>query len=506
MLSKRSIMALCTFILTVGSIVGCSGGSIPKQGENDGKTAESNQAPFEISMAIEQVGDIPSKGNEIEKSIEAYTNTKLNIQWIPLSTFNDKINVMIASNELPKLLRVKYNPTVKTSIQSGLFWEIGPLLKEYKNLSAQNPMHFSNLAVDGKLYGVPAFRDMGRATLFYRKDYMDALGLKLPVNLDDWYTVLKALAQNDPDKNGKNDTIGMVLWKTYNDGENSVLNRLSVNQGAPNRWAVENGKFIPAYSTKEFTDVLKLFRRLYTEKLLNQDFAVLEYEDAKKLFFQGRSAFNINAGANGKSFQQLLSNTDPKAVFDMAALTGPQGIKLPGETGSDGFFLIPKSAVKTEAELKQLLAFLDKLMDPEMSKLILRGVEGKHFVKTADNKTEWKDYSLFIKEVKPYKDNLTAFEGYNVPDLLDTPIGEKSVKLERENAKYMVHNPALTLNSTTYVERGKELEQMIQDAQTKFIMGKIDEAGWQAEIEKWRKSGGDKMAQEYEQDYARMKK
>ncbi|MNP86675.1 Lipoprotein LipO precursor [compost metagenome] len=57
-----------------------------------------------------------------------------------------------------------------------------------------------------------------------------------------------------------------------------------------------------------------------------------------------------------------------------------------------------------------------------------------------------------------------------------------------------------------YSGRGKELEQMITDAETKFIMGKIDEAGWKTEIDKWKKAGGDKLMEEYKTDYLKSRK
>jgi putative aldouronate transport system substrate-binding protein len=69
----------------------------------------------------------------------------------------------------------------------------------------------------------------------------------------------------------------------------------------------------------------------------------------------------------------------------------------------------------------------------------------------------------------------------------------------------VVTNPALTLNSKTYSEKGEELDTMIRDAQTKFIMGKIDEAGWQSEMENWRRAGGDKLMEEYTAEYAKRK-
>ncbi|CAG7649482.1 extracellular solute-binding protein [Paenibacillus allorhizosphaerae] len=505
MTANKSVALLGAAVIAAGAMTGCAGGGQgkPAAGSNG---ASQDSAPFPITMAVTQVGDIPAKGSEIEQAIEKYTNTKLDIQWIPSAAYDEKINVMIASSELPKLLKVKYVPTIISSIESGLFWEIGPYLKDYKNLSAQDPQYYDNIKVGGKLYGIPTYRDIGRGAIVYRQDWLDNLGLKPPTTLDEWYNVLKAMTLNDPDRNGKNDTYGMVLSKKYNDGVASLTTRIAVSQGAPNKWAVENGKFIPEFVTKEYTDVLKLFKRLYDEKLINQDFAVFDDSEVEKVYDAGRAGVRVAVAQNAKSMQDRLVKNVPSGVFDVMSPTGPKGVRVSGESGNNGFFVIPKSTVKTEAELKKVLAFLDKMMDEPMSTLQMRGVEGKHYVKADGNKTEYKDFSAFQREVKPYRDNLLNIEGYNVAPLKDTPLGDKGNLLAKEGTKHAVPNPALTLPSGTYSERGKELEQMINDAQTKYIMGKIDDAGWQAEIEKWRKAGGDKVIKEYEEAYAKVNK
>ncbi|WP_159881910.1 extracellular solute-binding protein [Paenibacillus puerhi] len=468
-----------------------------------------NQGPLQLSIAISQVGDIPAKGNAVEQAIEKYTNTKLDIQWIPSSAYNDKINVMLASNEMPKLLRVTQGPTVVNAIESQLFWEIGPYLKEFKNLSAQNQQFYENIAVEGKIYGLPLYRNMGRGANVFRKDWMDKLQLAYPKTLDEWYNVLKALTLNDPDGNGKNDTYGMILHKTYNQGTASILTRFGVMNGGVNKWGVDkDGNFTPEFVTPEFMDVLKMFRRLYAENLLNQDFAVLDATEAEKWFDTNRVGMRFGVATNGKSQQDRLSKTNPSAVVDVASFEGPQGIRIASENGNNGFFVIPKSSVKTEAELKRVIGFLDKLMDPEMSTLLLRGIEGTHFANTSDGRTEFvgDGFNIFQREVKPYRDNLTVLEGYNVKSLKDVPIGEKGTKMESDGIKYIVSNPALTLKSATFSERGQELDQLIMDAQTKFIMNKIDEAGYQEEVNKWKKTGGDKIIAEYKESYLKSKK
>ncbi|MEI7027925.1 extracellular solute-binding protein [Paenibacillus sp. y28] len=496
MKKTKWISTLTALVLTGSIIAGC--GTKGSEAEN----AAEGSGPLDISIGMTQVGDIPAAGNEVEQAIEKYTNSKLNIQWIPNAAYEDKINIMLASNEMPKLLKVQYNPNIISSMQSDLFWEVGPYLKDYKNLSAQDSQFFDNIKVDGKIYGVPVFSEIARAAIVYRKDWLDSLGMPLPKTLDDWYNVVKAMTLNDPDKNGKADTNGTLLFKKYNEGQYSLTTRFAVAMGAPNKWAVDkDGNFTAEFETKEYTDVMKFYKRLYDDGLINKDFAAFDSTEADKQYDAGRVGLKVAVANTAKSQQDRLSKTDPKAVVDVAPLEGPNGLRVAGQTGNSGIYVIPKGTVKTEAEVKRLLKFLDQLMDPDMATLLMRGIENKHFVKTTDNKTEFTDFTAFQREVKPYRDNFPYIEGYNVLPQKDVAIGEKGQAVTKEIAKHVVPNPALTLISATYNERGKELEQMIVDAQTKFIMGKLDEAGYMAEIEKWNKSGGQKIKEEYKAYY-----
>jgi putative aldouronate transport system substrate-binding protein len=193
--------------------------------------------------------------------------------------------------------------------------------------------------------------------------------------------------------------------------------------------------------------------------------------------------------------------------MDAAPVEGPSGRRLPGEPGNAGLWAIPKATVKTEAEMKKVLAFIDKLMDPKMATLLVKGVEGTHWADKGEF-TEVLNRDADAKEVKPYRDTFpNRNENYNIAKKAKQPdLFRKNSQIGAENEQYIVPNPAHNLLSSTYSERGKELEQMITDAETKFIMGKIDEAGWQAEVEKWKKAGGEKLMQEYKEAYEKSKK
>lgn len=496
---KKWALGLCSILVVSGVLAGCGGGQ--EEGGAPEQSAAPDNEPLVVTMALNQAGDIPAKGNKIEQALMELTNTKLDIQWIPQSTYDEKVSVMIASNEMPKIMKVNYVPLIISSIESGMFWEVGPYLKDYPNLAAQNEQHYNNISVDGKIYGVPLFRDIGRAAYNYRKDWLEQLGLELPVTLEDWYNVQKAMVTQDPDGNGKQDSYGLVLEKQYNNGHSALLTRIAVSIGGVNRWGIVDGKMTPEILTPEYNDVLKLFRRMYAEKLINQDFAVLDSSEVGKFFDTGKAGLANSVAGAVKSQQDRLLATEPDGVVDNAPFTGPDGIRLAGEPGHNGFLAIPKSAVKTEAEVKQLLGFLDALMDEPSATLLMRGIEGEHFTYTDDDRTEFLDFTTYQREVKPYRDNLPQLEGYNVKVLKDTPLGEKGAKMAKENAQYAIPNVGLTLNSPTSRERGQELDQMINDAMTKYIMGVIDDAGLQKEVDNWLKSGGQKVIDEFQASY-----
>ncbi|SFS53457.1 extracellular solute-binding protein [Paenibacillus sp. 453mf] len=489
LLSGACILSLSTTLL----LAGC--------GTSDhGSAAVDGDGPFPISMAIVQVGEIPESG-DVEKAIEEYTNTDLSIQWVPSSAYDEKVSVMIASNEMPMIMKLNYVPIVISALQSSLFWELGPYIDDYPNLKAQDPNHYNNISVEGKIYGIPLFRDMGRASYNYRSDWLETLGMELPDNLEEWYELQKAMVEKDPDGNGKDDTYGFVLDKGYNTGHSAVTTRLAVSIGGVNKWGLVDDKITPEFMTSQYVDVLDMFRRMYAEGLINQDFAVMDGTETGKLFDSGRAGLGNAVAQALKSQYERLTATDPSYVVDNAAWTGPEGIRLAGEPGHNGFLAIPKQAVKSEEELKRVLEFMNALLDESSSTLLMRGVKDVHYKETEDGRTEFIDFALFQQQVKPYRDNLLNIEGYHVKPLKDTPQGEKGTAMAKENAKYVVPNISLTLTSATYMERGNELDLLISDAQTKYIMGQIDEAGWQAEVDKWLKAGGSQVIEEFQASY-----
>ena len=67
---------------------------------------------------------------------------------------------------------------------------------------------WSTMIYNGKNYGVAQPMNQSPMAMFWRKDWLDKLGLEVPETLEEYEEVLTAFVEQDPDGNGKKDTAG----------------------------------------------------------------------------------------------------------------------------------------------------------------------------------------------------------------------------------------------------------------------------------------------------------
>jgi putative aldouronate transport system substrate-binding protein len=96
-------VALTTFLAGCGDQGASSATKAPT-------ATEATKEPLKLSMMnMYYSAEPPKADNEAIKLIEAHTNTKLDITWVPNSAYNDKINATIAGGELPKIMMIASN-------------------------------------------------------------------------------------------------------------------------------------------------------------------------------------------------------------------------------------------------------------------------------------------------------------------------------------------------------------------------------------------------------------
>ncbi|MGI8387550.1 extracellular solute-binding protein [Robertmurraya sp. P23] len=134
-------------------------------------------------------------------------------------SFAEKLKLAVASKqELPDFIWVMDEQLITMLIESGLVLESGEAFDKYasdtyKAALAEAPEAWHPYMADGKKYGVPnlAENQTSQPVLWIRQDWLDKLGLQAPTTLQELEVVMEAFATQDPDGNGKNDTIPLGI-------------------------------------------------------------------------------------------------------------------------------------------------------------------------------------------------------------------------------------------------------------------------------------------------------
>ncbi|MDF2964083.1 MAG: hypothetical protein K0S39_5818 [Paenibacillus sp.] len=503
---SKYMLGLAGSILVTSALAGCSSNPGPAASDNkpQGNTPATEVKPFAITMMNLSVLSEPPKDNDpIITAVEKLTNTDLQIQWVPNGTYDEKVNATIASGQLPMVLLVSTPAPshIKNAMRSGQFWEIGAYLKDYPNLEkALNPQVLKSTMVGGKAYSINRARSLVGDGMIYRTDWLNKLGMKPPTTLDEMYEVIKAFATKDPDGNGKADTLGLAEEKSVR-GFKFIL----AATGGGNVWEVKDNKIVPAHESKAYVDAMNWYKRLYQEKLINQDFAITER--VQNIDNGNKGLFGFRLGDNDFITRHTeLFKLNPNAELDTSSiLKGVNGTKLLMDTGMSGGFVIPKQTVKSEAELKRILQYFDKLSTKEGQNIFEWGIEGVHYSvkdgkadRTPEQSVKYAAEVIQMQQAMQIADGSGAMEG-----TLDKYTAKyKAAKKEAAaNPNNFIVNPAAAYNSPTYDQKRTQLDKIINDARVKYIMGEMDEKGWKQALESWQKAGGDKVLEELNKEY-----
>lgn len=501
-LNKRIWIPALAVLLVVGAAAAIL---IPGRSREpaDG-TAPSGQPGHAVSIMLPlHQATQPPEG--LIREIQNRMGYSLEIKWIPDEVYSNRLLNNLESKENSQVIFVK--PTdltaIKNAIRSDMFWNIGPYLDHYPNLRTLEQSSARLMTLDGKIYGLFNERPESRQGIIIRKDWLNNLGLTEPKTLDELYRVLKAFTEQDPDGNGKPDTVGLT---DRNDLYYGAFKTLSSYFGTPNGWVLSGGKLTPEFATQEYLNTMNYMKRLYKEQLVNTDFPVTSKSVQRYRLITGKAGVYIGSLADAPRLLEETRQVNPSADFTVLnRIEGPKGYGIWSVSGNGGMFFFSKKNLKTEQQLRDALAFFDRTMEPDISNLLFYGIENTHYI-LKNGMVSYKDNAMHIRanaEVLPLSSLLVSTVNNpklykRDPDSTDPLLNEVN-KLIEDNARMLIENPTVGLSSSTYDARNVELDFIINNATYNFILGKIDENGFKQEISNWMQKGGSAVIQELEE-------
>jgi putative aldouronate transport system substrate-binding protein len=329
------------------------------------------------------------------KEYEKMTN--VNIEWedVPAEGFDERKNLLFASNELPDAFyKAGITPLEAVRYGSGGMLipledlieahapNISALFKEYPAIRA------SITAPDGHIYALPAIVTLssGRTDKHWLNTaWLQTLNMGVPETTDQLLEVLRAFRDNDPNGNGQQDEIPMSGWDL-----NGVLKGLSGSWGLVRQMDyninIENDQVKIWMTDERYKAFLQYLNQLYTEGLLDRDVFTHKAADYVAKMADGNLGFFHNQASD--PFASKKNN-----FTGISPVQGPQGDQFANAAPvarDFGTFAISSVNKHPEATIR----WIDYFYSEQGATFLRYGVDGETFTYQTDGKPEYTDAVL----------------------------------------------------------------------------------------------------------------
>lgn len=284
------------------------------------------QEPIVFNMLY--AGDnTPNPDNLVLQEIKKRTGYTLEVTYVPGADFNTRLNALIAANTLPDIFRINTNDAIELR-EAGMLTDLTDILPEH----APETM----AEVGDELFNAPANYDERIFLVFrgargypmntsIRTDWLDNVDLDMPTNLDEFYDVLKAFTEDDPDQDGEDDTYGLTASViTYKSTFASIFGAYDIPLGR--NIQLDDGTVTTWFKHPMILDAFDYLRKLYSEGLMEPDFATIPTMDMFGKLWTGVAGVLIfQCVGTTNNWMPSRYTEDPLPTFGFARLAGPGG-------------------------------------------------------------------------------------------------------------------------------------------------------------------------------------
>lgn len=504
MFSRRTLLGGAAAGATALGLTACGGGS----------SADADTEITTLRIMAPLLSDTaPDPEGALQSAVEELIGMPLEITWVPNSSYGDRVTVTMASDNIPHVMvQTGKSAEFAQTAEAGGYWDLTDILADYRNLTPENPEVAHGASINGRSYGIFRLRDAMRAAISIRKDWLDNLGLAEPETTDDLMEIARAFTEDDPAGDGSA-TTGLIIpaWNGY--GNNGPYDLWETWHGTANVWKEEGGALSPAFLAPEFVEANRQMRQMVEAGHINADFATMDSATWNEPFFTGQGGLIADVSSRGMQLLGLFKDADPESYGDKVTMVG--NLKNPDGTlwalptpGYSGYLTIPKAAVPTDAQLATVLTALDALSSEEGQRLLNNGIEGVNY-EVQDGQAvgiDGEEASVVQSDVSAFAQIGSQSNGYlGLPSKPEgepeAALGEKREAFHASDLEHAVFNPGAAYMSKSYLQNGAILDQIVVDSRLKFLAGQIDEAGLEAELERWTTSGGQQVVDEMNELY-----
>lgn len=446
---------------------------------------------------------------EVPKAMNRYwqeLERRLNVTWnlnhaIGAQNYAEKVGTLLASGSLPDLFYISTStaPSLLQAIQQGAFADLtsyvgGAAINDYPNLARFPALLWNNVAINGKIYGVPRPFGFTGGTMLYRKDWAEKVGIPNLRNAGDFYKLMQAFTKSNPDGNAQAQTWGMGFGAGSIASHAFFMNLFRV----PHQWRQEaNGGLTYFIQTEEYKQAVAFMAQLYKAGLFYPGSLTETGLQLKQSFTAGKFGMYLDGFSalydQRTKIKTLNSNADVGVLVPFGADGGKANYWL--SSGFLGFTGIPSSVTDSE-RVKELLRILNYLAAPvfsEEANFISLGIDGwdnkigKHGVKALT--------PTGTNEIGSLTNVANPMIVYYYPS--EPSLGPVAQEYTLQLLEIGVFDPTASLISPTAMKQQPTLDTLINDGVLRIVRGLDPLSALGNVIAAWKSQGGDQIAREY---------
>ncbi|MBB6732944.1 extracellular solute-binding protein [Cohnella sp. CBP 2801] len=333
---------------------------------------------------IETGNNLPTPDQDfIKEALDKALGTDINLTvYASGDDYKNQLNVRLASGNFPDLFQVPDRATLKQFAEQGLLLDLTPYMEQLgptKEFLGDESL--KKTTIDDKIYAIPKAPNIPYNTYWIRKDWLDKLGLQPPATIDELKNVVTAFAKQDPDGNGKNDTIGLTGSKLSTFAP--VFGAFGV--GDPNTFYVkDDGKLVNSLYEPAMKDALAFIKGLIDTGGVDPEIMAntgLQHQE-KAIKGQAGIIWIDWPNLSKDQFAEQIKKVNPNAEWiQLAPPKGPGGqYDGPYDAGgTSGIYAIPKALEKDKEKLQKVLDLLNYVSGKDGSMLVQFGIQGRHY-------------------------------------------------------------------------------------------------------------------------------
>jgi ABC-type glycerol-3-phosphate transport system substrate-binding protein len=375
-------LAFCLFAVGVGFLFAGGGRDDSSPAGGAVSPGKISPTPRTITLLISDSPAQPIKQFALaQQAIFEKTNIRLDYQIVPATGFNDRKNILLATNQLPEISTMN-NQDIARHGSTGIFLPLSRYIDSMPNFKQfwDTIPDLRKSMIGGELYGFQVVQRNEATNGFgpvIRTDLLARHNLPIPKTFDELLNVLEALKRHYPDsrpyslRNGA--TLQHFRTTAYMLGSGFGTNGLYFD------YDVNGGSYVYGPATPQFKEVLRFFADAYRRGIFDPDFATNTSQQFQARMTSGQSFyFNDNSGFS-IDYTNLLRRIEPTASLEFIPyLTNSFGQRraIAYDTTTRDRFYTLRADIRDPATV---IRFIDWMYGKEGSDISNYGMEGVSF-------------------------------------------------------------------------------------------------------------------------------